>query len=539
MKLFKRLNWLGLALVATMMSALTSCSSEDPVSSIPGNVDFAATVNLQKLMDVSQCRIENGDIKLPEGLSVYEQSIPDDVKEVLADCYEAVDCSRIAVFGYIKLGTGADTYVVATLKDQKALDAVLVDKGDLVKSDNDGYTTYEPESEYAEMAILVKDGLVWFVGGKRAKAAVKAVEKVKDKAGDKKLIDEKGLEEVITADNVINFSFNCTPVVTIIDQFAGFGMDPEQAVLLSSVVSKVKGYWLTCSFDIRDKSFDTMAKFIKPGGEVLTYDLLQDIDPGFLTYVSKDYQVVTATGLNNKAINEIVAKIRPLLNNLSGSDRQMAEMMLGWVSNIDGTMGIAFGADDFNSIMTDDGVPQNINVLLTLAMKPGKAKEMVSQLYNLVSVVLGPEASNAIMLDADGSVVARIPGAPIFTLKAEGDDLLLSTNKITTGNANNEIAQVMKGAQMASYYNVASLSDMTAGACTFGVKSEGRLVDGVATGTSEFTNCDMSLAEAVVKLCTSYYAAVRNNVYKKYAAEMAEENDGIDDTVAVADDLAW
>lgn len=539
MKLFKRLNWLGLALVAAMMSALTSCSSEDPVSSIPGNVDFAATVNLQKLMDVSQCRIENGDIKLPEGLSVYEQSIPDDVKEVLADCYEAVDCSRIAVFGYIKLGTGADTYVVATLKDQKVLDAVLVDKGDLVKSDNDGYTTYEPESEYAEMAILVKDGLVWFVGGKRAKAAVKAVEKVKDKAGDKKLIDEKGLEEVITADNVINFSFNCTPVVTIIDQFAGFGMDPEQAVLLSSVVSKVKGYWLTCSFDIRDKGFDTMAKFIKPGGEVLTYDLLQDIDPGFLTYVSKDYQVVTATGLNNKAINEIVAKIRPLLNNLRGSDRQMAEMMLGWVSNIDGTMGIAFGADDFNSIMTDDGVPQNINVLLTLAMKPGKAKEMVSQLYNLVSVALGPEAGNVIMLDADGSVVARIPGAPIFTLKAEGDDLLLSTNKITTGNANNEIAQVMKGAQMASYYNVASLSDMTAGACTFGVKSEGRLVDGVATGTSEFTNCDMSLAEAVVKLCTSYYAAVQSNISKRYAAVMAEENDGIDDTVAVADDLAW
>ncbi len=49
----------------------------------------------------------------------------------------------------------------------------------------------------------------------------------------------------------------------------------------------------------------------------------------------------------------------------------------------------------------------------------------------------------------------------------------------------------------------------------------------------------MSLAEAIVKLCTSYYAAVRNNVYTEYAAEMAEENYGIDDTTAVADDFAW
>ena len=537
MKLFKRLNWLGLAMVATMMSALTSCSSEDPVSSIPGNVDFAATVNLQKLMDVSQCRIENGDIKLPEEFSIYEQSIPDDVKAIIVDCYEAIDCSRIAVFGYIKLGTGADTYVVATLKDQKALDEVLVEKGELVKGDSDGYTTYEPESEYAEMAILVKNDLVWFVGGKRAKAAVKAVEKVKDKAGDKKLIDEKGLEEVITADNLVNFSFNCTPVVTIIDQFASFGMDPEQAVLLSSIISKVKGYWLTCSLDVKDKSFNTMAKFIKPGGEVLTCDLLQDIDPGFLTYVSNDYQIVTAAGLNNKAINELVAKIRPLLNNMSGSDRQLAEMVLGWVSNIDGTMGIACGADDFNRLMTGDDSQQNINVLITLAMKPGKAKEMVSQIYNLVT--LGMNENDSVTLEADGSVVARFPGSPVIILKADGDNLLLSMNKITTGNANNEAAQVMKGAQMASYYNVASLSDITAGACTFGIKSEGRLVDGVATGTSEFTNCDMSLAEAIVKLCTSYYAAVRNNVYTEYAAEMAEENYGIDYTTAVADDFAW
>lgn len=54
--------------------------------------------------------------------------------------------------------------------------------------------------------------------------------------------------------------------------------------------------------------------------------------------------------------------------------------------------------------MTGDDSQQNINVLITLAMKPGKAKEMVSQIYNLVT--LGMNENDSVTLEADGSVVA-------------------------------------------------------------------------------------------------------------------------------------
>lgn len=515
MDIFKTIR-IGFASALIMsLAVMTSCSTNDPIDQIPEDVDFAATINLQKVADELGVVITGTDVKLPEDFEAFDNNIPEEVNDIIVASHQAIDLSQIAVFGYIKTNDNPDVYLVAKVIDEKSLDAILTDELDFDYDSDDGFKVYTLESKSPKASILVKDGLAWILADKKVSAAVKSVNKMMRKSAEEKLTESRGLSNALTADNVCNAVLNTTPFIKLFDRFGRYEFGTEAAVAISSALSQTKGYWFAYTADMNKTGFEMTARFVNPEGKVLELPYAQDIDTDFLTFVPDYYQGSYSVGINGDAIKEMIDNLETLAEkNTRGAEKELCMAMLNHMRNIDGTISINLGTTDIQKLIFGEDA-KALDFIATIEMKSGKASSAIDGIYSL----LKQHDPNGEIIKSTGigkmNIFIRNYGT--IAIEAIDDHVVISNKEITKGNSNSNLKSAVIGNQVTMYIGVPSFADLTNDTCKFGANAEVSYKDGVCKATLDFTNLESSMVSSMVELvlCVDQtYQSYRNTYWK-------------------------
>lgn len=514
MKALKNIRFSFVAVLAMAIAVMTSCSSNDPVSQIPDDVDFASVINIQKVADNLGVTVTDTDVKLPEDFEAFDNDIPEEINDIAVECCKAIKLDNIAVFGYIKTSDTPDVFVVAEVIDEKVLDNILTNDLNLDDDENEGFKIYTPESRYNEIAILVKDGLAWFVPNKKEAAAVRSINKIMAKADDKKLIENSGFKSTLNADNVCNIVVNTTPFVKLIDKFGLYKMDTEAAIAITSVLAQTKGYWLNYSADMSKTGYEMTCKFVSPEGEILTIPQAENINNDYLTFVPESYQSTIAMGLNNEAVSQIVDNLEKLVEeNIRGNEKEAAKIVLDNLRNIDGTISVSFGSEELQSLIFGEKV-EALNFVATIDLKSGSAKDAIEDIYDIFK----PLDSNGefVQNDGNGKLKFIVRNYGNISVEAWGDQIVISNNDIAKGNSNSELKSAVSGNQFAAYVGLKSFAELTDDACKFGAYTKATASDGEIKYILELTDIEGSMISAFSELGLAIDKAYKEYRDKEY-----------------------
>lgn len=516
MKTFKTIRIGFAAMMIVALAMMSSCSSKnDPINQIPENVDFAGVVNIHKVAAELGVEVTETDIKLPEEFEAFESSINDEVTDLIIACNNAIDLSNIVSFGYVKTEKYPDVYVIAKVNDEKALDAILVDELNCEDDDEDGFRVYTPGVRNAEVVILVKDGLAWIVATNESETAIKKVNKVIKRADEEKLIDNGGLKDVLTDDNVCNTVINTSKFIKLFDKFGRYYVDTEVAVALSSITSEIKDGWLTYTADMSKTGFELTAKFIDSDGDIITFPGLEKIDSDFLTFVPNYYQSAFAIGLDNDALKTTIDNIETLIEkNLRGSEKEICQTLLNYVRNIDGTISLNFGTEDLRKLLFEED-EKALCFVTTIEMKNDEAEKTVDEIYNLISAK-DPNGEFAKKIGS-GNLEFSIRNYGKIVVESIDNLIVISNSDIIKGNTNSDLKSAVSGNDAAICVVVPTFADLTDDACKFGAKAEITYKDGVCKATLDFTNLEDSMVSSMIELSMSFnqaYQTYRNNYWK-------------------------
>lgn len=504
---FFRLSFI--AAMTMMLAFMSSCSSKDPISQIPEDVDFVSVINIQKVATELGVSITNTDVVLPDEFEALSGSIPEEMNDAIVACNKAIDLSNIAIFGYFKTNDDPELFAIAKVLDKEILDKTLTNDFNFEDEDEEGFEIYTPESEYNKMAILVKDNLAWFVEGKKASAALKSVNKVISRADEKKLINNSGFKSILSENNVCNVLINTTPFIKLIEKFGRYELGSEATLALSSALSQTKGYWLAYTADMNSTGAELTAKFVNADGDVFNPAYVENIDTDYLTFVPDYFQSTIACGINNSATTEIVDAIENMIKqNALGAKAEMMLTMIEKFKDIDGTISTSFGTEVLPKLIFGEK-PEVIDFVSTIDMKSGKAVDAIEDIYDALKPI-DPEGS-IIKKDDIGKLQFVIPEYRTIYIEAWDDQIVIANIDITKGNSNSALKSAVSGAQAAGYIGLNSFADLTDDECKFGANIQTSYKDGEVKCSFEFSNLDGSMISAFTEL-----GMALNSAYKTY-----------------------
>lgn len=546
----KLLNFraLHIALAVIAVAALSSCSSKDPVEMVPDDVDFVVSCNLQKVLDQTGVKIADDDIELPGELSMYESTIPDEVKDIVCRCNKAVDASQTLWFGYIKAKESdpVDLYAVVKISDEDELCRILEDEANLDVEEEDGFKIFTQSNE-KHGALLIKDDFLWLAASasiKDSSDAVKKVNKIIEKAKEKNISEVAGVAQNLNSDMVFSANVNIDKIIKIAD--LSRYMTSEQAVMFAAAADKLKGSWFNLSADLSGKSVTLKFKYYKPStGNAVDYGVTAPINTDFLKYIPSDFMGIAAVNIKPEMIDQFCDMITSYINdeyqshmrNTSYSMTVMSDVVdeynaseygygygyayaqrleaehqaqlriIDYLRNINGNIAVAISANDLAELCFGEKMNE-FKFIATAELKSGTAENLKNELAALMNA----SADSTYSAYSDEVMIPVDRDFSLY-LKADGNYLILSNVHVSAGNSNN-FASTISGAEAVASVKLPSFAALTNGKCNFGANAEMRYSKGEVKYTFELTKCDSNLIEALINLCKGIdqaYSAYRRS----------------------------
>lgn len=531
-----KLRHLMLGMTAVIMAVLTSCSSGNGelLELIPAKVDYVGIFNLKKFAVESGIELKGNDFMLPDGLSRYDDQIPDEIRDIIGTIMQSIDIEHIAIFGKLPLGTAStDFYALTKVTDQKKLTDLLENEAGLDAEKEDGAIVYN----MGHGGLVIRGDMVWITTS--AKNPGRAVERMIDKAKDRSMADENAIAQILSGDNITSYAYR-------MEAFADMGamlaaIQPEFAAA-SSALKGFKDYWMVSTGNIKDKISTGETRLITSDGKILENPYARDVDASFLKYVPADFYASAAIGINPKTVENILGVIDNFKKNMSDSEKQSYEKIVPYVKSIDGTLSLSIGIPTDKAITQIE--PEDIRFMASLQFKPGKAKAFIAELTDMLKQ---ESAGDTSITYSAGRIEANIPmgyrKSMHITLMAENDMLILANIPVNAGSPNSTFASCFNDATAGVVINVPSFAALTNGNCRFGAMLESHLTDNALKGMFKFIDSDLTLAGSFYELGYAFYQtfeADRKNRYDySYESDDYDDYDDIPVVVEEVDTVAY
>lgn len=534
-----KLRHLMLGMTAVIMAVLTSCSSGNGelIELIPAKMDYVGVFNLKKFAVESGIELKDNDFMLPDGLSQYDDQIPDEMRDIICTIMQSIDIEHIAMFGKIPLGTSStDFYVLTKVTDQKKLTDLLENEAGLDADKEDGATVYN----LGYGGIVIRDGMVWLTTS--GKNPGRAIERIIDKAKDRSMADESTIARILSSDNITCYAYRLEALADMGSMLAS--IQPEFAAA-SAALKGLKDCWMVSTGDIKDKVSTSETRLITTDGKILENPYARNIDPSFLSYVPEDFYSSAALGISPEVVKNLLEVTDKFSKNMNDSEKQMYKQIASFVEDIDGTLSLSIGIPTDKAITKIE--PEDIRFIASLQFKPGKAKAILSELTDMLKQESAGDTS--ITYSAD-RIEANIPmgyrKSMHITLKAENDMLILANVPLNAGKSNSAFASYFNDATAGVVINVPSFAALTEGNCRFGAILESHLTDNALKGMFKFIDSDLTLAGSIYELGYAFYRtfeADRKNrfsdyTYNDYDDIVVEEVAEVVEEVVEADTIA-
>lgn len=519
MKLFQRLGAGFPALLALFLVLTTSCSSDDLLDQVPEDVNMAMIIDLDRALERTGITLDKSGLAVSGDLGVFCREIPEEVQDVLFAIRESVDLSQIVTFTKADFSdpTSFDgIYLLARVKDENKLIGILTEEVKLKEKTIDGYRMFFQPASYNPAIFVLHGGNVWVVPGNKPEVAAKRLTAVLKQAKEKPLTTRKEIVKALRDDKIVSYAFNLDSYISLFDaSVADYMKLASDSIAVSDPVSaikaafdKIRGCWYVASYDIDGTSIDFDMTIFGADGKEFSYPYVKDVDTSLLGYIPSDYFAVGIMGVDGSQSKEGLAILGQLADAyLSGDGLGRSKKILGWLGNIDGSCVVGFGTDNMCDMLYG-GEISNLKVTVAIQMLPGKALETIGEIATMINAACAAadeSGSNPLMTVKNGEAVLAIPDMPLkFYFKSVGNDLVISTRPVTTGNKYPG-ADKFKGHQSGIALTLKSFSDLTAGQCDFGWNLYGEQTGGKFDSSLTLTGCDTDIINGYYKLGTALF----------------------------------
>lgn len=517
MKLFQRLGAGFPALLALFLVLTTSCSSDDLLNQVPEDVNMVMTFDLDRALERTGITLDKSGLTVPGDLGVFCREIPEEVQDVLFAARESVDLSQVVVFTKYDLSSAdmdGGPYFLVRVKDEKTLAGLLMEEMELKEKDVDGYRTFYSRMTWNAITFVLHDGNIWIAPGSKPEMAVKNLTAVLREAKEKPLTARKEIVKALREDKIVNYAFSFDSYMGLLDYtmsdvvlLAKSDSIPDPTKDMEAVFAPLKGCWYVASYDVDGTSIDFDLNIFGADGKEFGYPYVKDVDTSVFGYIPADYFAAGIFGIDGSQTKDGLAALGRLADTyLSGNGRERSKKILEWLGNIDGSCVIGFGTDNMREMLYG-GEVANLKMTVALQMRPGKALETVEGIASMVNAADSDDLSAAepLMTVTDGEAVLAIPDLPLkFYFKAMGDDLVISTRPVTTGNRFPG-ADKFKGLQGGGVLTLKSFADLTDGKCDYGLEMYGEQTGGHFESTLTLTNCETDIINGYYRFGTALF----------------------------------
>lgn len=503
MKTLLRNKLAALAVALVAIISMSSCSS-DTIEMIPDDVDFAVKFNFEKALTATDITLTDDDFELPDEISALAGAVPDEVVEVLTTIHKSIKLDQVYLFGYNKVEYSrydvdpgkSEIFMLAQINDKSTLKSTIDDNFE-DSEEKEGFEVYPS----GDVSLLIKGDYVWLYAGRKGGNAVKAANAVKsviEKADDKNITELKGVAEVLTADNIAAMALKSDPIIKLVMNALRDESLPA-AMGATMVTDKLKGTWMTSTFDIDNLTATLTSKFVNPtDGAVVDFNIGKDVSNDILAYLGPEYFAVGALGLSSTDINNIADQLTKLCNSTaSASEREMALKAIEQLRNIDGTAAIALGSNDLQNTIFG-GKESSMSLLACIDMKSGAPQKLLNEFTQSVN---DSTTMNTNLPFYDGEKI-RIGYDSYIYIKATDTNLVISTNPIRSGRNAKNFAGVFKGNQALAAM-ILPLSELTSGRSNAELDGAIAYDKGKLTMQLSIANCKERICAAIVEVATA------------------------------------
>lgn len=516
MILIKHLRHLAALTLLAVVATLTSCSTDDTLKMVPDDVLFCGRINLQTGLERTGFSLTDKRFEMPASLNSLTGSLPNEFVDNITLAHRAFNLNGITVFGYVKAAEGMEVYAVATIKDNPSAKEIIKETG-MQESEEDGFTVYVADA----FTLAIKNDRLWVVKAPDAPTAVKAIKRVTDKASERSILSVKGVGEALCGDEIFIGTANLQPLMELYKRFGSQFVRSEMALAMSSFTDKLSDAWAVGTFDIQGTVMDMKCRWLNHEGDEVEFPYGKEIDTDFMAYLSPDYYLSVAGGVDNEYVTRMVDAIRPMVDNAIAYDpnmetfyneyygpdyaqqqRKASEMqqkivasLLDMVKNIDGTVSISAGATSLPELLYGNRM-DNLLCLATVAMKPGKAAEAMSVIAESLKSMIPAEA---ITLTPTMLTVKATPEVTFYAT-VNDNDLLISIRPIEKASGNPNLAKEMDDKNMAMVAYIPTFAPLTNDKIKFGARISWTATDKVADYRTELTDCNDNIVSAFIDL---------------------------------------
>lgn len=542
MTILKHFRHLGTIMLLAVVAILSSCSSDNSLKVVPDDVLFCARLNLENGLTRTGFNLTDTRFEMPGSLNHLTGSLPNEVVDNLTLAYRAFNLNGITVFGYVKVAETPEIYGVATIKDRNSAKEMLKEAG-MEESEEEGFTVYS--NPRVGMPIAIKDDFLWVTTATDAKSAVKSIKRVTDKASERSILDVKGVGKALEGDEIFIGTANLQPLMELYKRFGSQFVQPEMALAMSSITDKFSDAWAVGTFDVEGTVMDMKCRWLNHDGDEVEFPYGKEIDTDFLGYLSPDYYLSMAAGVDNEYIVRIIDAIRPMINDAMAYDpsldkyygpeyaqpqraanemqKKIVGSLLDMVKNIDGTVSVSAGATNLPDLIYGNKIDKLL-CLATVSMKPGKATEALNVIAESLKTLIPAEAITA----TSKSMTIKIDTEVTWYAEVVGNDLLFSIRPIEKASGNPNLAKDMDDKNVALVAYIPSFRPLTNDKIDFGARVSWTATDKVADYRTELTDCNDNIVSAFIDLGMGLNAG-----YSTYRDKMRSSYSGFDSIVPV------
>lgn len=294
---------LGMLILCVL--AVTSCSkTSDLLSTVPASSRGIALVNINALVENAGCRIEEGKLVLPQGVSVlsgFQRSLNE-----FAAVAKGVDLDAVVLAAH----SNNDLYATLRVTDSSALEAGLEEAGFAEDGKEDGYKVYRSSGN----KIFTDGNQLWFMSG----SLTLSPKEILDEAG-KGNVREKltGVTAFLEQDRMIAIAASAG--------ITGFSFGNDQ--------------WICVDINPDGNALALTQRRMTAEGELIANSSLKTLDPAALRLVPDGWEVVAAFGLQKNIDWHSLVTVGGMMGGFQMMG--MLESLVPYLEAIDGTVEFA------------------------------------------------------------------------------------------------------------------------------------------------------------------------------------------------------
>lgn len=460
-----KLSTLSLLAVIIMGAFIASCSKEHKLLEvIPASSEQAGTIRLKSFFEQAGCKFDNGTATLPEQLRNSVRFTE------LVDFIAAVDASGSADFNEVAWTAGerGSLYVTMLVSDRnkfKEASSVKVEWTD----ETGGFSC----GEAGNMTVLLDDSRVWFTDREPADA-VKGVEAMTKEAKNGSLASMTGLEQMLTADNLVNIVIRQGGAAK--GKKGVKGENPE-----------LEAVWATLSVNVSDNKLVGNSTVIRADGTPVPFKGLKPVNPAVLAYVPENFNFALGLGLTPEFDWSIITEA---IGSAGGFQvNAMLQTVIPYLQSIDGTLFLAAGPANPNAY--EDLEPGNWQFIAMVHLPQQKINDVIGMIRSsLFMAGVSPRQG------ADGIMIIPQYGMDLYIGNVDG--YLAVSNLPFDASRQNSLAPVFDGKEGAMTMSLPTLKVFGGSMPDFGVDLQVRMSADNTTGEFSLTGSDAPILQAIL-----------------------------------------